>query len=109
MKTARVRWWNELWLLENGAPRLHNQLTDQLRALTYLAQECSDAPERIGLTLDELRSLLRKIIVLHVDTMKLLSHMQVRRALLATNRGTTREMDPQHLIPRDGETERDRG
>jgi hypothetical protein len=96
---ARVRWWNELWFLEKGAPRLHNQMVDQLRALTYLAQECGDAKERIGLSLDELRFLLRKIIILHVDTMKLLSQMQVRRALLATNRSTDpREMDPLQFI-----------
>ena len=95
----RVRWWNELWFLEKGAPRLHGQMVDQLRALTYLAQECGEAPERIGLSIDELRVLLRKIITIHVDTMKLLAHMQVKRALLATNRGSgAKDTDPEQLI-----------
>lgn len=97
---ARVRWWNELWFLETGAPRLHGHLVDELRALAFLAQECSDAPERIGLELPDLRTLLQKIITLHVDTMRLVANMQTKRAILATSRGSASALtpDPERLI-----------
>ena len=104
----RVKWWNELWFLEKGAPKLHGYMVDELRALLYLAQECGDAPERVGLQLDELQSLLQKIIKLHVDTMRMLASMQTKRAILATNRGSDEnEADPQTLIISDKRRERE--
>ena len=104
----RVKWWNELWFLEKGAPKLHGYMVDELRALMYLAQECGDAPERVGLQLDELQSLLQKIIRLHVDTMRMLASMQTKRAILATNRGSDEnEADPQTLIISDKRRERE--
>ena len=95
----RVRLFSELWFLEKGAPKIHDMLVEELRVLTFFAQECSEVKEKIGLQEQELFGVLRNIITLHVDTLKMLSAMQVQRALIATNRqAATRETDPKHQI-----------
>ena len=95
----RVRLFSELWFLEKGAPKIHDMLVEELRVLTFFAQECSEVKEKIGLQEQELFSILRTILTLHVDTLKMLSAMQVQRALIATNRqAPTKESDPKHQI-----------
>lgn len=67
--------------------------------MTFLAQECGEAEERIGLSIDELRLLLKKAIALQVDNIKMLAYMQRHRAMLATNMDTQeQEADPKQFI-----------
>lgn len=80
---------SEIWWLEKGIPKLHQMMTEELRALLFFVQECGDEPEKIGLQLDEMTSLLKGIITLHVDTMKMISAMQRQRAWRAMG-----SMDP---------------
>jgi hypothetical protein len=75
-----VTYWNELWFLETGAPRLHKMLTEELQVLTFLAQETGESENKIGIPNDMCRDLLKSAIWLHVDTMKMLADMQKRRA-----------------------------
>ena len=46
----------------------------------FFVQECGEAPERLGLQADEMLKLLKGIVTLHVDTMKMVSTMQRQRA-----------------------------
>ena len=54
---------------------------------------------RIEISYSEQYELLLNLIRLHVDTLKIVSAMQVQRALHATHRQTvTKKTDPQQLI-----------
>ena len=95
----RVRIPSELWFLEKGAPKLHDMLVEELKVMTYLAQEGAEVQGRIEISYSEQYELLLTLIRLHVDTLKMVSAMQVQRALHATQRQTvTKETDPQQLI-----------
>lgn len=102
-----VRVPSHLWFLEKGAPKLHTMMTEELKVLMYLVQECGDSSEKIGLEVSELTSLLKKIVTLHVDTMKMISKMQTQNARRAMNRSVDDSEDPQQNIISDRQREAD--
>ena len=101
---------SELWWLEKAAPKLHLMMREELRALMFFVQECGEDKERLGLQTEEMLNLLKTVITLHVDTMKMIAAMQRQRAWKAMERDDPdgKQEDPEQQIISDKQKDAER-